>query len=221
MRPDSPSRRTFLKQSAAATALAVAVPSASHAAWRPNPYRGIPPHRPMSVPGVHVYADRESVFPGEAVRFHVSADAPCEAAIYRLGTSVDDPASDTFVRKFDRLPPIVQPIHPGSYVHVPSGLRSRPAAFTVEAWVRPWRLDRLMGVISQEDKRSSEGWALGIGKDGYVGFYLGDRVSEDEALVHRTAPGLLSRGRWHHLVATWDGREKRVYVDGNLAGTWP
>ena len=173
------------------------------------------------MPGVHVYADRESVFPGEVVRFHVSADAPCEAAVYRLGTSVDDPASDTLIRKYDRLPPIVQAIHPGSYVHVASSLRAAPKAFTVEAWVRPWRMDRLMGVISQEDKESSEGWALGIGKDGYVGFYLGDGVSEDEALVHRTGPGLVTRGKWHHLVATWDGREKRVWVDGKAVGTWP
>ncbi len=220
MTPDAPSRRAFLQQGAAAAALALGAPLAAPAADRPRTSSGLPPHRALRVPGVHVYADRESAFPGEKVRFQISADAPCTAAIHRLGTSVDDPASDTLVQDFDRIDPGVQPIHPGSYVHVAAGLRSGPRAFTLEAWVRPWRIDRLMGVVSQEDKESSEGWALGIGPDGYVGFYLGDGVSEDEALVHRSAPGVVARGRWHHLVATWDGREKRLWVDGKEVGRW-
>jgi len=220
MTPDSPSRRTFLKQGATAAALMVATPPAADAAWGPAPYRGLPPHQPLRVPGVHIYADRESAYPGEKIRFYVSADSHYKAAVYRLGTSVDDPDSDTLIHKLDRVPPFSQTIHPGSYVHVPSGIRAPLKAFTIEAWVRPSRIDRLMGVISQEDKESSDGWALGIGKDGYVGFYLGDGTSEDEALVHRSGPGIVARGRWHHLVATWDGLEKRLWVDGQLVGQW-
>lgn len=200
--------------------MVVATPHSAQAALGPAPYRGIPPHKPVRVPGVHIYADRESAFPGEKIRFFVSADTPYKAAVYRLGTSVDDPSFDTLVRKLDRVAPIVQTIHPGSYVHVASGIRTPLQAFTIEAWVRPWRTDRLMGVVSQEDKDSSNGWALGIGKDGYVGFYLGDGVSEDEALVHRSEPGVVTRGQWHHLVATWDGTEKRLWVDGKLVGRW-
>jgi hypothetical protein len=58
-------------------------------------------------------------------------------------------------------------------VHVAKSLRGWLGAFTVECWVRPWDITKLQGVASQEDKDSSEGFALGIGRDGYVGFYGG------------------------------------------------
>ncbi len=219
-----PSRRAFLKHgTTAAAALAIATPLSAHSLGQ----RGLsgndalPSHRGLTVPGIHAYADRESAFPGEVVRFQVSADDACRAAVYRLGTSVDDPDSDTLVEDFGHLPSRLQAIHPGSYGHVPKGLPKGLKALTIEAWLRPWRIDRLMGLVSQEDKESSEGWALGVGKDGYVGFYLGDGVSEDEALVHRTNAAQLKRGRWHHVVACWDGQEKQVWVDGQLAGRFP
>jgi len=161
------------------------------------------------------------VFPGEGIRFHASMDAPCRAAVFRLGVDVDEPGTDELLEDYGVLAARVQEIHPGSYVHVPRGLPKGLPALTIEAWVRPWRVDRLMGVVSQEDKESSEGWALGIGKDGYVGVYFGDGASVDEDLVHRTEAGLVQKGRWHHLVASWDGKEKRVWVDGKLSGRWP
>src|SRR6185295_5568831 len=85
---------------------------------------------------------------------------------------------------------------------------------------RPWDITKLQGLISQEDKDSSEGLALGIGKDGYVGFYLGDGVSPDEAVVHRTKTGVVARNKWHHLAATWDGKRKRVFVNGEEVAVW-
>lgn len=219
----SPSRRAFLRRSLAATGvLASASPalaSAPPAPPSPTPSHR-PPHQALQVEGVHGYADRESAAPGEEVAFHLSLDEPVEATLVRLGVGVDDPATDEVCHDFGRLQVRPQPIHPGSYVRVERGLQGEVNAFGVEAWVRPWRVDRLMGVVSQEDKESSEGWALGVGKEGYVGFYLGDGVSEDEALVHRTPPGVVRPGRWHHLVANWDGRTKEVWVDGRRLGAW-
>lgn len=225
----SPSRRDFLKRGlvvsgavASSTLPLHAVPTRSPAV--PRPVAGstsIPPHSAQWVPGVHVYADRESAQPGDTVAFQISADQPVEAAVFRLGPLVDDPAGDRLILDFGRLEPGVQPIHPGSYVHVARALPSGLRTLTIEAWVRPWRIDRLMGVVSQEDKESSEGWALGIGKDGYVGVYLGDGVSEDDALVHRTATGVVRPGAWHHLVVRWDGREKEVWIDGRRVAGWP
>ena len=75
----------------------------------------------------------------------------------------------------------------------------RAAADPRLSYRRPWDLEKLQGLVSQEDKDSSEGFALGVGKDGYVGFYLGDGVSPDEALVHRTKPGVLARVQRHAL----------------------
>ncbi len=215
------SRREFLKSGLAATGM-LAIHSGAADATPGSPTESIPPHRELRVPGVHAYADRESVAAGERIRFHVSADTPVRATICRLGTEVDDPSSDTELEDFGILPPVVQPIHPGSYVHVEEGIHSDDLkAFSIEAWVRPWRTDRLTGVISQEDKSSSEGWAVGVGPGGYVGFYTGDGTSEDEALLHRSEAGIVERGRWHHIVATWDGERKRLWVNRVLVGEWP
>lgn len=220
-----PTRRSFLKAGLSAAGVLATAPRRLEAAGasrdRTRRAAAFPPHRAQVVPGVHLYADRESAAPGDEIAFHVSNDVPVEAAVFRLGMDVDTTASDTVCRDFGILPAGTQPIHPGSYVRVERGLRGELVRFSVEAWVRPWRLDRLMGVVSQEDKESSEGWALGIGKDGYVGFYLGDGVSEDDALVHRSAPGVVGRGRWHHVVGTWDGRTKEIWVDGRRMASWP
>src|SRR6185295_1279910 len=85
---------------------------------------------------------------------------------------------------------------------------------------RPWDITKLQGLISQEDKDSSEGLALGIGKDGYVGFYLGDGISPDEALVHRTKTGLITPKKWTHIVAVWGNNRKTIFVNGELVAAW-
>lgn len=86
--------------------------------------------------------------------------------------------------------------------------------------MRPWDVGKLQGLVSQEDKDSSEGLALGIGKGGYVGFFLGDGVSPDEALVHRTKPGVVARGQWQHVIATWDGARKRIFLNAQEVDAW-
>jgi hypothetical protein len=172
------------------------------------------------VPGVHAYPLDHSVAAGDTLELCVSASVPYRLSICRLGLQVDDPAGDTVLTRFDQEPARMQPIHPGSYVHIERRLDAPLRAVTLECWVRPWDVTRLQGLISQEDKDASDGFALGIGKDGYVGFYLGDGVSPDEALVHRTPPGAVTREKWHHVVATWDGRRKRVHVDAREVGTW-
>lgn len=213
------SRRSFLK-STAAGAVGLSVWPAATAADRPKAAI-IPPHTPLTVPGVHGYADTHSVAAGAEIAFHVSDDVPCRATICRLGQAIDDPAGDEVLHEFPALPVRSQAIHPGSYVHVAKSLRGRPAGFTVECWVRPWSLERLAGLITQEDKQSDDGFALGLGKDGYVGFFLGNGVGPDEAVVHRTEPGVLTQGKWHHVVGRWDGRNKEVWVNGRRVAAWP
>lgn len=215
------SRRDFLKQGLAATAGLVLAPDGISAVARSGAGGDVPRHQPRKVSGVHVYANRESVAAGDALSFFISNEVPVSVQVVRLGTDVDTVAADEIVADLGTLPARMQLIHPGSYVHVPKGLSKALPAFSAEAWVRPWRIDRLMGVVSQEDKSSSEGWALGIGKDGYVGLYLGDGVSEDDALVHRSPPGQVRRGQWHHLAGTWDGVTKRLWVDGRNIAEWP
>src|SRR6185436_14955033 len=180
----------------------------------------IPQHRARQGPGGHAYPMEHSIAAGETLELCVSASVTYSLTICRLGLKVDDPAGDTVMADLGEQLPTPQSIHPGSYVHVAKSLRGTWRAFSIECWVRPWDITKLQGVISQEDKDSSEGFALGIGKDGYVGFYLGDGVSPDESVVHRTKTGVLTRNKWNHLAATWDGQRKRVFVNGEEAGAW-
>lgn len=212
------SRRDFLKVAGGgAAAAALQLPARAKAAANAA---DIPPHTPVAVPGVHAYAIEHSVAAGDTLELCVSASVPYRLSICRLGLQIDDPAGDDVLTRYDEMPANPQPIHPGSYVHIEKRLRRAMRAITLECWVRPWDITKLQGLISQEDKDSSEGLALGIGKGGYVGFYLGDNVSPDEAVVHRTRPGAVEVKKWHHLVATWDGRTKRVFVNGTEAGAW-
>jgi hypothetical protein len=213
------SRRDFLKRAGGGVAAAAALKLPLRAEFA-SPSPDIPPHTAVEVPGVHAYALEHSVAAGERLVLCISASVPYRLSICRLGLQVDDPAGDTVLKRYDEAPPNPQPIHPGSYVHIENRLRGPMHAITLECWVRPWDVTKLQGLISQEDKDSSEGLALGIGKDGYIGFYLGDNVSPDEALVHRTPVGVVERGKWHHVVATWDGKQKRVFVNGEEKGVW-
>lgn len=185
-----------------------------------TPPGGIPPHRALAVPGVHAYPLEHSLAPGDVLELCVSTSVPYQWSVCRLGRDIDDPAGDEVLARPVQAAANPQPIHPGSYVFIERGLAAPLRALTLECWVRPFDLTRLQGVISQEDKTSDDGFALGLGPGGYVGFFVGDGVSPDEKVVHRTAPGVLQRNRWHHLVATWDGARKRVFVDGREVGAW-
>ena len=212
-------RREFLKRAGVAVAAGATMKLPLHAAT-PKASSLIPPHRPLPVPGVHAYALDHSVAIGEMLELCVSSSVPYQLSICRLGLQVDDPAGDSILANFKQSAANPQPIHPGSYVHIEKRLGGKLRALTLECWVRAWDITKLQGLISQEDKDSDEGLALGIGKDGYVGFYLGDGVSPDEKTISRTKTGIIARNRWHHLVATWDGQTKRVYVNGKEAGAW-
>lgn len=213
------SRRDFLKRAGGGVAVAAALKLPGRA-QATAASASIPPHTALEVPGVHAYPIEHSVAAGEALELCVSSSVPYRLSICRLGLQVDDPAGDSVLQRFAEAKANPQPIHPGSYVHIEKRLRGKMKAITLECWVRPWDVTKLQGVISQEDKDSSEGLALGIGQDGYVGFYLGDGVSPDEAVVHRTKPGAVVKNKWHHVVATWDGMRKRVFVNAKEVGAW-
>ncbi|MBM3844955.1 MAG: LamG domain-containing protein [Verrucomicrobia bacterium] len=220
-------RRRFLKRTGSGTlaitslALSSSKLASLPAGARPPSTSTLPKHQALDVPGLHAYPLEHSLPAGEMLELCVSSTARYDLSIRRLGVRVDDPESDIIMAEFRDQPAVPQPIHPGSYVHVAKALSGSMDAFTVECWVRPWMTGRLQGVVSQEDKESDDGFALGLGEDGYVGFFMGDGVSPDEKVVHRTARGVVIKNKWHHLAATWDGREKKVYVNGELAGTWP
>jgi hypothetical protein len=181
----------------------------------------VPPHRAIDLPGLHAYADRQSLAAGRTIRFYVSSDAPYRLSVCKLGDDPDDPASDQSLHRFPASPASVQPIHPGSYVLVERGLAPRREirSLTIECWARPWKTDRVQGLIGQLDLPDACGYGLAINAEGGVEFYLGDGGPLRAGSVH-TGPKLHER-RWHHVAGVWDGATKSLWVDGRLAGEWP
>ena len=63
------------------------------------------------------------------------------------------------------------------------------------------------------------GWRLHTGYPSKtIGFEIG-RPQPSHAVHVGTGP--VADGVWHHLAATWDGREMRIYVDGDLGAAGP
>lgn len=222
MKPLSTTRRHFLKQtSAGAAGLAALSWTRWTSAATPANAKAMPPHRALIVPGVHAYTNLQSVAAGEEILFFVSSSVPYRLSVCRLGVEVDDPAGDTVLREFPEDAPRVQPIFPGSYVHVEKGLGASPPirALSLECWVRPWRVDRRAGLLGQMEAGESAGYGLVLESDGSVGFHLGESSNASKRSGHASA-GKLRKGRWHHVAGIWDGNEKRLWIDGVEAGRW-
>src|SRR5256885_4029829 len=135
-------RRQFIKRTglgvagmAAVKWPALALTGAAASKGRP----AIPPHRSLLVPGVHAYADQISVAAGQTISFHISSSVAYQLSVCRLGLSVDDPAGDQMLHQSREAQPNVQPIHPGSYVHVEKRLNPSLRGLTLECWIRPWK----------------------------------------------------------------------------------
>jgi len=78
----------------------------------------------MALEGVHVYTDALSVAAGEAVRFYLSGTLPCKFQVCRLGQDVDSPLEDEVLQSWRVDDPVMQPIHPGSYIEIAKPLRA-------------------------------------------------------------------------------------------------
>lgn len=244
-----PNRREFLLSSSAALAAGTLLadwPQTARAETLPAFDVGapIPPHKPLPLEGVHCYTDRLSVPAGETVRFHICATHPHDFQICRLGLDTDDPAGDQVLFHRRVEVPVMQPIHPGSYIHVDKNLPDRPlAAFTVELWVRLWDIAGECALWSQFDRTRSAGIALFVRRDGSLAFYVGDGQTFQAGRLDASDPGAIVRtetvppsvagvnkvangGRgvklapWHHVVALYDGQNKELWVDGVRVGSW-
>ncbi|HWD41119.1 MAG TPA: hypothetical protein VG944_19885, partial [Fimbriimonas sp.] len=112
----------------------------------------------------------------------------------RLAGDVDGPDADVvlFTRRVDE--PVMQPIRPGSFIHIDRGLADEPiTALSLECWVRLWDLPGEAAIMGQFDRAQTAGYGLVVKRDGSFGFYLGDGGAFRESAMHWTKPGALTR----------------------------
>ena len=191
------------------------------AADKPSEQKGIPAHQPVNLPGLHAYAQK-SIAAGEEIEFRVSSGVPYDLSVVRLGEDPEDRDKDPVLKTFRVEKPNAQPIHPGSYVHVSNGLPGgrRLSELTLECWIRPFNLAGWQGLITQHDYPERCGIGLFL-NSGRLAFMTGSGGAHDPASLHQTERGLIKTERWHHVAASWDGKIKRIYIDGELAAEFP
>lgn len=188
-------RRRFLQQTAAGLAAAKTV----RRSWATT---GIPAHEEVRVPGVHAYVQR-SLEAGQTADFRVSSDVSFELTVARVASN------DEVATVRDRSPS-VQPIHPGSYVHVAGGLSGRRFhALSIETWVRRWDSEDRQGLVTACD--GDAGFGLFVSKGGWIETLLGRRRVSHVPLQVR---------RWRHVVVAWNGEIAELFVDGSFQGSW-
>ena len=185
------------------------------------PTEDIPPHHAIPLPGLHAYAQK-SIAAGEEIELRVSSAVPYDLSVVQLGPDPENRDKDPVLKTFRVEQPQVQAIHPGSYLHVAKALpvERRMSQLTLECWIRPFQLSGWQGLVTQHDYPERCGVGLFL-SEGTIVFGTGAGGAYDKAAFHQTQPGLIKAQQWHHLVANWDGKKKRIYVDGKLAAEFP
>ena len=180
----------------------------------------IPAHRGVALSGLHAYAEK-SIAAGDPIKFRVSSSVPYDLSVVKLGPDPESRDEDPVLKKFRVEKPQTQPIHPGSYVHVANGLpdERRLTQLTLECWIRPFALGGWQGLITQHDYPQRCGIGLFI-NEGRIAFMTDDGGAHNRSSLHQTDPGLIEVQRWHHIAATWDGKVKRIYIDGKRVAEW-
>ena len=172
----------------------------------------------MEISGVHAYCQR-SVAAGNTVHFRVSSTVPCEMEVCRLG-KVDQFDTDEVLHSFGRLEPMLQPIHPGSYIHIERDLSSAKTfdQLTLECWIRPWSWETDQGLITSLDSETNRGFALLISQGGRLCFQLADgRHAQATPSYQHTR---LELREWHHVAMVSDGASAAIFVNGRFQGSW-
>jgi N,N-dimethylformamidase len=212
-------RRTFIKQTGTAVAGMATIALAPSAARSEETKPGRVDHRAISLNGVHAYSLEHSIAAGGVLELCISASVPYRLSICRGGWTLDKPSGDEVVASWPESPTNPQPIHPGSYLLAEPRIDAPLSGLTLECWLRPCDLTRRQGIVGQWEDRGWSGFGLAIADQGRIEFFLGNGGTSSAA-VNLSGPESLHRDAWQHVVGTWDGAIKRLYIDGKIVATW-
>jgi predicted phosphodiesterase len=91
-------------------------------------------------------------------------------------------------------------------------------ALSLVAWVRVDEPTEWGGVVAcmQDNGLSEFGFILGYNK---TEFFLGVATQATKKLTYLTGKTKYERGKWYHVAGVYDGKQMRLYVNGQLDGT--
>ena len=176
----------------------------------------IPPHHAIALPAPHAHA-QPTIGAGEEIAARARSSVPSDLSGLTLATDPENRDNDPMLQSFRVEQPHTQPIHPGSYLHVNKALpvERRLSQLTLECWIRPFQLSGWQGLLTQHDYPEHCGVGLFL-SEGKIVFGTGSGGSYEAAAFQQTKSGLVKAHRWHHLIGSWDGKEKRIYLDGKV-----
>ena len=102
-----------------------------------------------------------------------------------------------------------------SYIRVPNNDSLNPSNITLAVWIKTSFTDAAWRRIF--DKCYGHGYDLTMGGD-YKGKSYQGQVAWEVVNDAMSSGVKVADGRWHHLAATFDGVEMRLYVDGQSVG---
>jgi prepilin-type N-terminal cleavage/methylation domain-containing protein len=105
------------------------------------------------------------------------------------------------------------------YVNAGSGasLAIASGGFTLEAWIYPKKIDCSTTVtcaIWSDNGTSDGGDVIAIRENGYLWYYT---LQSSWNSLTSTIP--VSLNSWSHVVFTWDGETKKIYINGQEKGS--
>ncbi|MGA3283727.1 MAG: sigma-70 family RNA polymerase sigma factor [Verrucomicrobiota bacterium] len=103
----------------------------------------------------------------------------------------------------------------GDQIDVPNSDSLNPREITLAAWVKTTKQDMEWRRIF--DKSFNGGYAMSIAGDFGQNSWRGQASSEIGPQPYfAVSDRVIADGQWHHLASTYDGKELRLYVDGQL-----
>ena len=107
-------------------------------------------------------------------------------------------------------------------INVDKSVETKSTGLTISAWIRPTKTtNEWQTIVRREDSWRRQ--LLSIGEsDGTWGLWIGAGIGGK--YVEFGAPfkaSILGDGEWHHVAGTYDGKEIKLYVDGELIGNKP
>lgn len=111
----------------------------------------------------------------------------------------------------------------GHHLDVAHDVRFEPSELSLEAWVK---------IRSPSDESDTRRWVVNKNENEWEVGHYALVIDGDEAVAYiapeggretqiKVSGGKLSRGSWHHLSCTYDGRRLILYVDGKRVAASP
>jgi hypothetical protein len=105
-----------------------------------------------------------------------------------------------------------------TYMAVPraAGTLVAGGALTVEAWVKPVITNPGV-IVSNFSPDRKQGFELEISNEAETALPVSLKIGNSAGVYSRETVGTLQRQVWSHVVATFDGKDVRLYINGQLA----